>query len=306
MTARQQRRLEQKLARKAQKRVQPYQAQSSAQAAPEAGCPRDSVGPTFTAEREAGSPRDSVAPTVNEPEAPNSYGISAAKRAANVANAQLSTGATTEAGKAIVSQNATKHGLTSKFNERTGRSGAVVRGFKVLPSESQSEFDQLLAGFLRAEAPVGADEIEMVHQMAEALWLSRRSVRLQNDCFAALELSTPEEQRAIHKSLALYIRYQTTHDRTFSRYAAELRKRRNERARVERGFVSQKHKEAAERRRHEMHAARQAVQNAKQEGQELRNRLAAAKAEALELKNLVKKTQLAAQTPEAAALAATA
>jgi len=204
-------------------------------------------------------------------------GLSPAKLAANQANAQLSTGATSPEGKAIVSQNATKHGLTGKF--------------KVLACESQAEFDQLLAGFLRSESPAGQDEIEMVHQMAEAFWLSRRSVRLQNNCFAALETGTPEEQRAAHKQLALYLRYQTAHDRTFSRYATELRKRRNERARAERGFVSQKHKEAAERRRQETHAARQALQNVKQETQQIRNRFAAAKAEALELRNLSKKPQ---------------
>ncbi|MBV8828837.1 MAG: hypothetical protein JO108_06370, partial [Acidobacteriaceae bacterium] len=121
--------------------------------------------------------------------------------------------------------------------------------------------------------------------MTEALWLSRRSIRLQNDCFAVLESGTPEQQRDAHKLLALCLRYQVTHDRTFTRHATELRKRRSERARAERGFVSQKHKEAAERRREETHETRQALQNVKQERQQLRNRLAAAQAEALELKN---------------------
>src|SRR5581483_5999316 len=261
MTARQQRRLDQKLARKAAKR-------------------------TFHAE--VTGTIIHLAEPVNAPsnESAVAAPVSTAKLAANIANTQLSTGATTEIGKAIVSQNATKHGLTGSF--------------KVLPEESPSEFNRLLAGFLRSEAPVGDDEVEMVHQMTEALWLSRRSIRLQSDCFAALESGTIEEQHAAHKSLALYMRYQTTHDRTFSRYAAELRKRRNERARAERGFVSQKHKEAAQRRRQEMHAARQALQNAKQESQELRNRVAAAKAEALELKNLAQRKQSVAQTPELA------
>ncbi|MBV9405301.1 MAG: hypothetical protein JO211_08145 [Acidobacteriaceae bacterium] len=263
MTARQQRRLEQKLARKAHKK-EPL---------------RTEVAQSLTLWRPEESGRLAEPTPVSE-----------AKLAANRANAQLSTGASTETGKAIVSQNATKHGLTGKF--------------KVLPCESQPEFDQLLAGFQRSEAPFDDDEIEMVHQMAEAFWLSRRCVRLQNDCFAALESGTPDEQRAAHKTLALYLRYQTTHDRTFSRYSTELRKRRNERARAERGFVSQKHKEAAEGRREELHAERQALLNFKQEAQKLRNRLAAAKAEALELKNLVRNRQLASQNPERALAAA--
>jgi hypothetical protein len=246
MTPRQQRRLAQKLARKAAKKQMKIQEPATVQTEPEA-----------------------LAPSA-EPQSQQS-GISEAKLLANRSNAELSTGPITEAGKAIVSQNATRHGLTGKF--------------RVLPSESQPEFDQLLAGFLRAEKPVGNDEVAMVHQMAEAVWLSRRSLRLQNDCFAVLETGTPEEQRAAHKSLALYMRYQTTHDRTFSRYATELRKRRNERARTARGFVSQKHKEAAERRREEMHQIRHALQNVKQQSVEIRNRVAAAKAEALEMKN---------------------
>jgi len=173
MTARQQRRLEQKLTRKAEKHAQRYRAQVSLPVS----C---SLEPIQNQERS-----DCCTAPISE-----------AKLLANRANAQLSTGATTDAGKAIVSQNATKHGLTGKF--------------KVLPSESQSEFDRFLAGFLRSESPVGDDETQMVHQMAEALWLSRRCVRLQNDCFAALESGTPEEQRAAHKSLALYMRYQTS------------------------------------------------------------------------------------------------
>jgi DNA-binding protein H-NS len=83
-----------------------------------------------------------------------------------------------------------------------------------------------------------------------------------------------------------------------------MRKRRNERARAERGFVSQKSKEAAESRRQELHAVRQAHQNLRQEAQKIRNRLAAAKAEALELKNLARRSTLAPQTPEGAFAAA--
>jgi hypothetical protein len=272
MTARQQRRLEQKLAQKAARRA----------ITAECGMISNPIEP-------ANAP--SVATDSKpEPLLNSAAPVSQAKLAANRSNAQFSTGAVTQEGKAKVSQNATKHGLTGNF--------------KVLSSESQSEFDQLLAEFLRSESPLGDDEIQMVHQMTEAFWLSRRCVRLQNDCFTALETGTPEEQRAAHKSLALYLRYQTTQDRTFSRYATELRKRRNERSRAVRGFVSQKHKEAAESRRQASHAARQMLQSAKQEAQEIRNRLAAAKAEALELKNLSKKSTIADQTPEPAFAAA--
>ena len=133
--------------------------------------------------------------------------------------------------------------------------------------------------------------------MAEATWLSRR-VRLQDQAILAMQCGTPEEQKQAHKDLALFMRYMTTHDRAYSRYATELRKHRNDRRKTERGFVLQKHKEAAEIRRREMHQTRQSLQNLKLESHEIRNRLASAKAEALELKNLIEKAQLAPQTHE--------
>lgn len=263
MTTRQQRRLEQKLARKAQKHAQSHPSKPPAQTEPQA-----------------------LATSKAQSQAPLTAPISEAKLLANRANARLSTGAVTEIGKQIVAQNATKHGLTGKF--------------QVLEGESQRDFDQLLAGFLRSEAPVGDDEIEMVHAMAEAFWLSRRSVRLQDRCIVTIESGTPGEQNQAERQLALYLRYMTMHDRAYSRYAAELRKRRNERARAERGFVSQKLREAADRRRQEMHQARQAFQNVKQESVEIRNRCTAAKAEALEIKNIAKKARLISQNPERA------
>jgi hypothetical protein len=195
---------------------------------------------------------------------------SAAQLAANRLNAQLSSGPVTEIGKEIVSRNATKHGLTGAF--------------RVLASESQKEFDQLLSSFLRSEDPAGEDEIAMVHQMVECVWLSRRSVRMQNDCWEILESGTDEEKRGAHKSLALYMRYQTTHDRTFTRYATELRKRRNERRKADRGFVSQKHKEAGEARRvnneirkQEFHELRRQTMILRQQRIQINNEAAATK-----------------------------
>jgi hypothetical protein len=244
------------------------------------------------ASKEQNPARNEVQPAEPFSPVPSMGAVSAAKIAANRANAQFSTGAVTPEGKAIVSQNATKHGLTGN-------------NFRVLASESQKEFDQLLAGFLRSEEPVGEDEVAMVHQMAECVWLSRRSIRMQNDCWAILESCTDEERRAAHKSVALYLRYMTTHDRAYSRYAAELRKRRNERRKLERGFVSQKHREAAEARRasyevrkNELHQLRRQSLILHQQRVEINNRLAAAKAEALERKNL------AARKPESFTAAA--
>ncbi|HEX4748414.1 MAG TPA: hypothetical protein VH302_02630 [Bryobacteraceae bacterium] len=245
MTARQQRRLEQKVARKTEKKAS--KAEFSAAVA---------------------EPRVGAGEVTEVP-------ISEARLAANRANAQLSSGPVTDSGKHIVSQNATRHGLTGKF--------------QVLPGESQADFDQMLAGFMRAEAPADQEEVEFVQQMAQSMWLSSRSTRLQDQCCITIQSGTPEEQKQAKKDLSLYLRYMTTHERAFIRFSTELRKRRNERRKAERGFVSQKHREANENRKAEMHVLRQSIETCKQEHREIQNRIAAAKAERLELQNTAKK-----------------
>jgi hypothetical protein len=237
MTPRQQRRLEQKLARKAAKQALKAEASESAVEMP-----------------------------TSEP------GLSEKRLAANRSNAQLSSGPVTEIGKQIVSQNATRHGLTGKF--------------QVLPGESQTDFDQMLAAFMRDEAPADQEEVEFVHQMAQSLWMSNRSSRMQDRCFIAIQSGTPEDQKQAKNDLALYLRYQSTHERAFVRFSTELRKRRNERRKAERGFVSQKLREAAELRREanenrkkETHELRQALASCRRERLEIQNRIAEAKAE---------------------------
>jgi hypothetical protein len=242
MTARQQRRMQQKAERRARKLERRRQSQMSAASS---NAP-DAVAPSSTS-------------TVQEPKMPaaNRAAISERKIAANQANAQLSTGPVSSGGKQIVSQNATRHGLTGVFH--------------VLPSESQADFDALLSSFMRDEAPADQEEVQMVQYMAEATWLSRRAVRFQDQCFIAIESGSPEEQKQAKKDLALYLRYMAAHDRAYYRHSAELRRRRNERLRRERGFVSQQYREAAERRREATETRRQELHNLKVEREKLKN-----------------------------------
>ena len=60
------------------------------------------------------------------------------QRRANKANAQLSTGAKTEAGKAIVSGNAIRHGILSRR--------------LILDGESSDDYSQLLDGLMESNA----------------------------------------------------------------------------------------------------------------------------------------------------------
>jgi len=77
--------------------------------------------------------------------------------------------------------------------------------------------------------------------MAESEWLRARACRLQTDCFT--DHDTLNEKR-----LALFIRYETTHERAFYRALKELQTLRKEKRNIEIGFESQKLKQAAETR----------------------------------------------------------
>jgi hypothetical protein len=96
--------------------------------------------------------------------------------------------------------------------------------------------------------------------MAQHHWLSRRAMLLQEACFDR-ELPVCDQE----KQLALYLRYQTTHDRAFERCASELRRLRKEREKAKIGFESQKLKQAAEARREANENRRQAAETREQE-----------------------------------------
>ncbi len=134
-------------------------------------------------------------------------GMTEARLAANRANAQLSTGPTSVEGKAISSQNNFRHGLTGAF--------------KVLATENQEDFDQLLAALRDEHQPSTPTEDILVSKMAEHYWLSRRAQSLQ-------DLNIEES-----KAFALYLRYQTTNDRAFMKCLSELSKLRSQKQQQE-------------------------------------------------------------------------
>ena len=176
---------------------------------------------------------------------------------ANRENAQHSTGPTSEIGKSASSKNHFTHGLTGN-------------SFTVLDFEDQDEFDRVLCGLRFEHQPSTMTESILVEKMAQSYWLSKRALYLQDRCATDPELTNEahstigvrcarsmEEQ---HKELALFIRYQTTHDRAFHRSLNDLLKLRAERRKQEIGFESQKQKaaqewrrEAAEKRKQERH-----------------------------------------------------
>ncbi len=193
---------------------------------------------------------------------------------ANQSNAQKSTGPKSEQGKAIASQNNFRFGFTGTF--------------RVLAWENEVEF-QILLDTLHAEhQPATPTETVLVDKMAQSLWLSKRAVLLQD---LTMDIAAPLCDNP--KQLALYLRYQTTHDRAFHKSLAELLKLRAETRKQQIGFGSQQRKrkeddrrEQQEMRRGADHARREAAEKRKQEVHRWNVLLAQAKVDNQELQNM--------------------
>ncbi len=184
-----------------------------------------------------------------------------AQIAANQANAQLSTGPVTSAGKAAAARNNFRHGLTPRSE------------FWVLPCESQTDYLKLLAEFQQEHQPTTPTEETLVQAMAEHHWLRHRAMRLEEACFDYTTGQIIDECK-----LALYLRYQTTHERAFHKALNDLLKLRAEKRKAEIGFERQRHAQANETRRQERHEMKKErhkweilLAEVKVEGQQLRD-----------------------------------
>ena len=158
-----------------------------------------------------------------------------AQIAANQANAKLSCGPKTTEGKAASSKNHVIHGLSY-------RGGMFI----LLPWESAVEFDQLVIDLKNEYGPKNRTELILVERMAQHHWLRNRATMLQGNCF--LDDGTIDDKR-----LALYLRYETTHERAFHKCLNELLKIRAEKRKQEIGFESQKRKQEEHDRKQEQH-----------------------------------------------------
>ncbi len=133
-----------------------------------------------------------------------------------------STGPKTDEGKAASSHNSFRHGLTACAI-------TMIQG-----EDPQDYMD--FGNSLRAEHnPVTITEDALVTKMIESLWLSARAVKLQQALF--------REPRFKRMDLDLYMRYQTMHDRAFSRALTDLLKLRKAIKTEQTNFVSQNQKQ---------------------------------------------------------------
>jgi hypothetical protein len=94
-----------------------------------------------------------------------------AKIESNRRNGQLSHGPRTPEGKAVVSRNATKHGIFAKV--------------PVLPGESPEQWESHRAGVVESLAPVGLLEVNLAERAALLLWRLQRLARYEAETVAS-------------------------------------------------------------------------------------------------------------------------
>ena len=127
--------------------------------------------------------------------------ISEAQLAANQANAQLSTGPVTEAGKAASSKNALKHGLTGKT--------------VLLPTDDASEYQHLLEVYNKRLAPATDEEQALVQSLLDSTWRIARIKNLETGILlkgqielAKLYEDLPAPRRAQLIQVETYLKYE--------------------------------------------------------------------------------------------------
>ncbi len=151
--------------------------------------------------------------------------ISLAQLTANRANAEFSTGPKTETGLA--------------------RHNGV---FALLSSEDPIGFESLKACLAAEHLPSTETESILINTMAESHWLANRAQTLQNTCF------DPQTGQITAVPLfSLYLRYQTTHTRSFHKSLNDLVKLRAETRKQQNGFEAQTRKEEEIRIKNERH-----------------------------------------------------
>jgi len=160
----------------------------------------------------------------------------AAQIEANQLNAQSSTGPTSEEGKQASSQNRTTHGLCHNHT-----------CFYLLAGEDPEKYAELFTSLKEEHQPQTETERILVRHLAQHEWLRTRALRLQQMCFDA------NLQVKDNRQFALFLRYQTTHERAFYKALNELQNIRAQRANEQIGFESQKLEQAAEKRAAEAH-----------------------------------------------------
>lgn len=170
---------------------------------------------------------------------------SAAQILANQANAQHSQGPVTPEGKARVSANRLSHGLTGTFS--------------LMAFECPDQYKEFCDGILNETKPETSEEQRLVSSIIQHYWLTQRALTLQGMIIFEGTLDSAQQ-----KKLALFIRYQTTNERSYYKARHELQNLRKQKRAEQIGFESQK-------RQQEVHEAKTRLINARAEDAEIEN-----------------------------------
>ncbi|HUS89036.1 MAG TPA: hypothetical protein VMW91_06645, partial [Desulfosporosinus sp.] len=109
---------------------------------------------------------------------------------ANQQNARKSTGPQTDEGKAVVSQNAVKHGLFAAES--------------VISGEDPSGYEDFHEKFLADLAPVGMAESVLAERIVSLSWRLRRAVRMQNQSIdVMIALAETDSWQKMHREKTL-------------------------------------------------------------------------------------------------------
>jgi hypothetical protein len=137
------------------------------------------------------------------------------RAAINQENAQHSTGPRTPEGKARSSQNALRHGLTSR--------GAV------LPCEDQSAYQQHCRQFFDEYQPATPTETQLTHELADTAWRLNRVPALEADLLRHAGRNIDSDMTELHRTLATLSLHGARLSRQFQKTLQQIRELQAER-----------------------------------------------------------------------------
>jgi hypothetical protein len=143
---------------------------------------------------------------------------------ANRANARLSTGPRTEAGKQRSSLNALRHGLTART--------------AVLPTEDPEAYQRHIQQFLDEYAPATPTETQLVHEIANTAWRLNRIPFLEAELLDATQTMPPNPQSLIPQLATLEL-HGSRLSRQFQKALDQLRDVQEDRRRLERRHLNE-------------------------------------------------------------------
>jgi hypothetical protein len=129
--------------------------------------------------------------------------------AANIANAQHSTGPRTPEGRARSSQNARTHGLTARD--------------VIVAADEREEFEELLNDYQAEVKPQGAIQCTLFDELVAAAWNLRRIRRMETTLCSSTSFEDCLKDDELQQKLDRLARHQTRIERTFHRSLKELK-----------------------------------------------------------------------------------